>query len=590
MCNADRHSFAGTMAASHTLAKIKKLVALYEKERWDLLPASERQRKVVPQWFKSVVAGTKPPSWRHSWPADVLERLDLYLAARTCSDGAAGKAEDFNQGSLAEVHEDMAKQARDAVDRSNMERHTANQELAAKLQRGQVSRQEALNQTQPILQVAKGKTSARWHAYKHQQEFGWSNREAGDKPHRYLGVQHPHMRALRQYVSWLISTKQIHPRMVLNVDHVFTWRHRIRHRRLFKDGKLAGQKAPCSRRSKFSGRLIKAGKFLTAIRTQALLQGRELGFGRRKRRRSDDAPEQAPRHDVVKRQRSGRTYVSASWRDGVMAPSFVTLGAEDAYSKEGQEAMKQINTKYAGYTRVVPSGRKTHMFNAELTRLYLDFLRLVYRQRRAELAAQLGLKHESLRGGLLWDAFAGNAQVGFRPLRQRWAEEMMVTIIGPGSPVKVPGGYSANGQPNDAWRQFLGCLKDAAERASLRVFSNPLERPELSQLPQNADGHLDGAVPLVTSLEASVHAQVNIPRNILLWAWRSRLLVSAEEQAAFIAEETGRPVEEVMLEFNAEDRQKARQRRAVFKALLCTYVRMHVHTYVWSYRAVKRVT
>ncbi len=92
-----------------------------------------------------------------------------------------------------------------------------------------------------------------------------------------------------------------------------------------------------------------------------------------------------------------------------MAPPFISLRAADAYSKEGLEAMAAVNKEFEGYTKVVPSGRATHFFDAFLTISYLDFLKLVFRQRRAELVEQYGHKWEDLGGCLIWDAFAGHA-------------------------------------------------------------------------------------------------------------------------------------------------------------------------------------
>ena len=161
--------------------------------------------------------------------------------------------------------------------------------------------------------------------------------------------------------------------------------------------------------------------------------------------------------------------------------------------------------------KVVASGRKTHMFDAHLSVLYLDFLRTVFRQRRLELATELGESMDNLGGALLWDAFAGNKQSALRCLRTQWSKDMRVTIVGPDSETPVPGGFSADGQPNDAWHQFLSSIKSAAERAALRVFRDPLKRDTLTQMPHSANGHTDGNVSLLTSLKAQLFAQVSVP-------------------------------------------------------------------------------
>ena len=82
-----------------------------------------------------------------------------------------------------------------------------------------------------------------------------------------------------------------------------------------------------------------------------------------KRSRVYDKPETMPRHDVVKNQRTGRTYVSASWRDGKMAPSFVTLGADDARSREGQDAMLYAKNNWVACVTIHRSPRGGHIDN-----------------------------------------------------------------------------------------------------------------------------------------------------------------------------------------------------------------------------------
>ena len=70
-----------------------------------------------------------------------------------------------------------------------------------------------------------------------------------------------------------------------------------------------------------------------------------------------------------------------------------------------------------------------------------------------------------IKGALLWDAFGGNKQGSMRALRREWSQAMNVVIVGPdasalggdeaeGAGVLVPGGWSANGQPNDGFHQW----------------------------------------------------------------------------------------------------------------------------------------
>ena len=234
--------------------------------------------------------------------------------------------------------------------------------------------------------------------------------------------------------------------------------------------------------------------------------------------------------------------------------------------------------------KVVASGRKSHMFDAHLSVLYLDFLRVVFRQRRLELATDLGESMDNLGGALLWDAFSGNKQSALRCLRNQWSKDMRVTIVGPDSETPAPGGFSADGQPNDAWHQFLSSIKSAAERAALRVFRDPLKRDTLTQMPHSALGHNDGNVSLLTSLKAQLFAQISVPRSVLLWAWRSRLLITAEEQAALLAEELGQPVESIAERFLSDDRKKVGLHESSIRAL-CNFtsddIPLHLDRSAW---------
>ena len=103
---------------------------------------------------------------------------------------------------------------------------------------------------------------------------------------------------------------------------------------------------------------------------------------------------------------------------------FISLASEDAHTPEVQQAIEMVNDRFAGHLRVVPSGRSTHFFDATLTVLYLDFLTLLFREKRKAVREITGEDYENLGGCLLWDAFPGARQKSLGPLRDKWAEEV----------------------------------------------------------------------------------------------------------------------------------------------------------------------
>ena len=78
---------------------------------------------------------------------------------------------------------------------------------------------------------------------------------------------------------------------------------------------------------------------------------------------------------------------------------------------------------------VVPSGRDTHFFNADLTVQVLDYFTLLFRQHRKYCVEELGLNLEDLLGGLMWDDFSGHKQKILKILRSCWAQGARVGIV-----------------------------------------------------------------------------------------------------------------------------------------------------------------
>lgn len=105
-----------------------------------------------------------------------------------------------------------------------------NQLLRQKWESGDLTREQVQEQAIPLERVPRGRSSAKHSCARFRKEFDWSSRAQPDKTHKYLTIHHPSMKELRQKLASLIESKQVHPRMVLNIDHVFTFKHRVRTR------------------------------------------------------------------------------------------------------------------------------------------------------------------------------------------------------------------------------------------------------------------------------------------------------------------------------------------------------------------------
>ena len=60
----------------------------------------------------------------------------------------------------------------------------------------------------------------------------------------------------------------------------------------------------------------------------------------------------ACRSDRLKKMRTGRTYMSASWRDGHIAPGLVVIGSEEAMTAKGLETIRRVRKECEGHIEV----------------------------------------------------------------------------------------------------------------------------------------------------------------------------------------------------------------------------------------------
>ena len=120
--------------------------------------------------------------------------------------------------------------------------------------------------------------------------------------------------------------------------------------------------------------------------------------------------------------------------------------------------------------------------------------------------------------------------------------------------VAGPGGFSADGQPNDAFHGSLEACRSATCREMLGLVRNPLARMDLSKLPMKGDGMQDYELTQMQIVQAHLVAQDSMTKPLLDWSWRSRQLVTVNEQAAWLAEDSGMSFEDALQQINGHER------------------------------------
>lgn len=186
---------------------------------------------------------------------------------------------------------------------------------------------------------------------------------------------------------------------------------------------------------------------------------------------------------------------------------------------------------------MITSGKDTHMFDGRLTVHYMEHvLGPAIRRRRHEL----GLPSTS-KVLILADAFTGNKNKEYFSCRQDWARRLEAVVLGADddADVQTPGGWSAYGQPNDAWHCHMHKIRQAYERVCTDKAFSILHRKALDDLDIDTN-----EMPGLTTSQA-IHADVWAARaiqkagdgKILRWAWISRGYVTREQCMEWRGEE-----------------------------------------------------
>ena len=88
----------------------------------------------------------------------------------------------------------------------------------------------------------------------------------------------------------------------------------------------------------------------------------------------------------------------------------------------------------------------------------------------------------------------------------------------------------------------------------LGLVRNPLARMDVSKLPMKGDGMQDYELTQMQIVQAHLVAQDSMTKPLLDWSWRSRQLVTVNQQAAWLAEDSGMSFEDALQQLNGDER------------------------------------
>ena len=140
-------------------------------------------------------------------------------------------------------------------------------------------------------------------------------------------------------------------------------------------------------------------------------------------------------------------------------------------TQDDVKMVESMNDKHRGKFKVFRTHKKGHMWDAQM---FIRWLWEIAGPTYRSLRKKYGL--EGVWGMLLADAFGGYTSKSIRSELLKWSEAFLVHILGVTWGPEVPGGWSAPGQPNDAFHQFLHLIRKAYERIAVNYKRNALLR------------------------------------------------------------------------------------------------------------------
>ncbi|CAK9000255.1 Malate dehydrogenase 2, partial [Durusdinium trenchii] len=255
------------------------------------------------------------------------------------------------------------------------------------------------------------------------------------------------------------------------------------------------------------------------------------------------------RSDFVQGGRIGVTAVTSTWASGEIGP----LGICVANGALPQAFIEEVNEKWAGHVYVFQSMTESHFMTAETTLLHLqELISPALELRRASL----GYNRETP-ALLICDGFTGNFAVsnGEGSRREMWSKENNCIL-----PLRPPGGWSATGQPCDAWHHIFRKLANNYTDSLLGYKAPGLEQATRQiQIGLNGQKHLQAtAVDNVKSLIfAWQQMGQKIYHKLFRWAWVSRGVITVDDMKKRFPNLSQKEAEEMQLKEEASARELA---------------------------------
>jgi len=388
--------------------------------------------------------------------------------------------------------------------------------IRTRLEDGEITEAEAVHLASIPPKKPRGKIS--YTAVKRfQDRFQWKSRAIG-MTCNFLPYDDPRVQQVRDEVATLISTRNVHERLVVNYDQVWEMLCHGAKSKVWKD-KGVGSKDTLE----FCGGDAKHNHLKSRMRAAAeALQEMEVSGCIPKKSKDNwvAGPMPTPRNDKVKDHRVAHTVLTVSFIDGTPGLLVLAFRAGDI----PDNLVSEFNSKFAGSVYILVTKTASHMFDGSLTvDMWEECMTAVFRKRRQEL----GLTAEA-RGLILCDAFTGNSsnKQGESQRRDAWMASQNVQIL-----TSIPGGWSAHGQPNDAVHQYLRYLQKIYESVALEIHPNPLIRPRLESMTSTHVQIGQRGLTARQLIEKDLWAWWHMPPSLMRWAWISRGYVSVEKMA-----------------------------------------------------------
>ena len=182
----------------------------------------------------------KGPAPFSGLPESCLGMIDEVLATKCSAAGPSHSEESGELGreTLRQTFGGVHAKINEAIKDHNKSSIEHNQELARKLRSGEITYQEAAQDKKQLKIQVPEKVSLKT-MRRFTEKYGWEKYHV-QKPSKFLPYEHESMKTIRDYVREVVEEHKVHPRLVLNIDQIWTMRWTPEKTKLHKPGAAAG--------------------------------------------------------------------------------------------------------------------------------------------------------------------------------------------------------------------------------------------------------------------------------------------------------------------------------------------------------------